>query len=226
MTAEEKKERKEERRKKTKLTLKGYFVTGLLIWIPVIVTLWVVSFVIGHLDGWIELLPEEFQPRIMGKIFPGLGVITFVVILLGTGVFAANVFGQKILDFWDRVLSNIPIVKSIYISVKKVSDTLLSDTGQSFKTPIWVRFPHQEAWALAFVVGEVSQNIQHELKAEGVDELIKEDEYLSVYVPTTPNPTSGYFIMVRQKDTRQANMTVDEALKYIISLGIVAPDEE
>ncbi len=218
MTTEEK---KEARRNKGRLTLKGYFVTGLLIWIPIIVTLWVLSFVINQLDGWIQLLPEEFQPRIMGRMVPGFGVITFILVLLGTGVFAANVFGQRILDFWDRLLSKIPIVKSIYTSVKKVSDTLFSDSGQSFKTPVWVNFPHQDAWTLAFVAGEVSAQVQSELNLEGQNEAL-----VSVYVPTTPNPTSGYFIVVKLKDTRASAMSVDQALKYVISLGMVVPEEQ
>ncbi len=139
----------------------------------------------------------------------------------GTGVFAANVFGQRILDFWDRLLSKIPIVKSIYTSVKKVSDTLLSDSGQSFKTPVWVHFPHPDDWSLAFVAGEVSSAMKTELSEGG-----EHEELISVYVPTTPNPTSGYFIVVRVKDTRASSMSVDQALKYIISLGMVVPEEQ
>ncbi len=207
------------RRNKNKMTLKGYLVTGLLVWIPVVVTLMVVSFAVTQLDGLIQLLPEDFRPRIMGRTVPGLGFVTSIIILLATGVFAANVFGKKILGFWDRLLSRIPIVKSIYTSVKKVTDTLFSDSGQSFKTPIWVHFPHQDNWTLAFVVGEVSPIIQDELKMDGA-------EWISVYVPTTPNPTSGYFILVKTTDTRPSSLSVDQALKYVISLGMVAPEDQ
>ncbi len=205
--------------RRNKMTLKGYLVTGLLVWIPIVVTLMVVSFAVTQLDGLIQLLPEDFRPRIMGRTIPGLGFVTSIIILLATGVFAANVFGKKILAFWDRLLSRIPIVKSVYTSVKKVTDTLFSDSGQSFKTPIWVHFPHQDAWTLAFVAGEVSPMIQNEIKTG-------QEKWISVYVPTTPNPTSGYFIIVKTTDTRRSNLSVDQALKYIISLGMVVPEEQ
>ncbi|WP_434778470.1 DUF502 domain-containing protein [Neisseria sp. Ec49-e6-T10] len=208
-----------EKKSKNKLTLKGYLVTGILVWMPVAVTFWVISLVVGTLDDTIKLLPSHLQPKeLFGMDLPGFGLVLSILLLLGTGVFAANVLGQKILDGWDQLLSRIPVVKSIYTSVKKVSDTLLSDSSQSFKTPIWVRFPHQNAWSLAFVTGNVPSVLQQELAGT------QEEQFISVYVPTTPNPTSGYFVLVKLTDTKPCQLTVDQALKYVISLGMVVPD--
>lgn len=201
---------------KKKFTFKGYLITGILVWMPIGITFWVVGTVIGTLDSTIMWLPESIQPKnLFGYNIPGLGVAVSILVLLGTGIFAANVLGQRIIDGWDRLLSRIPVVKTIYSSVKQVSDTLLSDSSQSFKTPVLVQFPHSGAWTLAFVTGSVPEQIIQQLSSDPAD------EFLSVYVPTTPNPTSGYFILVNKKDTKELDMSVDEALKYVISLGMV-----
>jgi uncharacterized membrane protein len=200
--------------KHIKLTLKGYLVTGLLIWLPLAVTLWVLNLIIGTLDLTLTLLPESLRPQaLFGFSIPGLGVLLALSILLGTGMLAANVLGQRLLDVWDLLLSRIPVVKSIYSSVKQVSDTLLSDSGQAFRQALLVRFPHQDAWTVAFQTGTPAGQVADLL----------EGEYVSVYVPTTPNPTSGYFIIVPKAETRELDMSVDEALKYVISMGVVAP---
>ncbi|BEV73451.1 MULTISPECIES: DUF502 domain-containing protein [unclassified Paludibacterium] len=204
--------------KPIKMTLKGYLVTGLLLWLPLAVTLWVLNLIVGTLDQTLNLLPTAWRPEhLFGVNIPGFGVVFAVLVLLGTGMLTANVLGQRLLMFWHGVISRTPVVKSIYNSVKQVSDTLLSDSGQAFRRALLVRFPHQDAWTVAFQTGKPAANLVP---------LLGEDEYISVYVPTTPNPTSGYFIMVAKKDTRELDMSVDDALKYVISMGVVAPQTE
>lgn len=194
--------------------MRRYFITGLLIWVPLGITLWVVSTLVGAMDSILTLLPPEAQPKaVFGHHIPGLGVILAFVVVLGTGLLTANLLGQRIVRFWEELLNRIPVVKSIYGSVKQVSDTVLSDSGQAFRQALLVRFPHTEAWTVAFMTGTPAQEIA-ELLAE---------EHVSVYVPTTPNPTSGYFMVVRKADTIELNMSVDEALKYVISMGVVSP---
>lgn len=198
--------------------LKKYLITGVLVWLPIAVTIWVINYIVSASDQLINLLPLRWQPKnLIGFDVPGLGVILTVVALFITGLFGANVLGKRIISAWDGMLSHIPVVKSIYTSVKKVSESLLSDGSRSFKTPVLVPFPQPEIWTLAFVSGSVPQVLQNSLP--------QDEEYVSVYVPTTPNPTGGYYIMVRKRDVRELDMSVDEALKYVISLGMVMPDE-
>ncbi|AXE29111.1 hypothetical protein DK842_03775 [Chromobacterium phragmitis] len=200
-----------------KMTLKGYLIAGLLIWLPLAITLWVLNLIIGSLDQTLNLLPMEWRPQqLLGRDIPGLGVVFAVLVVMGTGMLAANVLGRRLVEFWHGLLSRTPVVNSIYNSVKQVSDTLLSDSGNAFKKALLVRWPHQNAWTVAFQTGAPAQEIlRHAEKGE---------ELVSVYVPTTPNPTSGYFIVVPRSDTRELNMSVDEALKYVISMGVVAPN--
>lgn len=197
--------------------LKKYLLTGILVWLPLIVTVWVISYIVNAADQLINILPQQWQPlNRLGFNIPGLGVIAAVVVLFFTGLFAANVLGRKIIEGWDSLLGRIPVVKSIYSSVKKVSESLLSDSRQSFKTPVLVPFPQADIWTVAFVSGNIPTAISQSLPAG--------EHYVPVYVPTTPNPTGGYYIMVRQRDIRPLNMSVDDALKYVISLGMVMPD--
>lgn len=198
--------------------LKKYLITGVLVWLPIAVTIWVITYIVSASDSLINLLPEHWQPQyFLGFNIPGSGVLVAVVVLFVTGLFGANVLGKRIIAAWDSLLGRIPVVKSIYSSVKKVSESLLSDSSRSFKTPVLVPFPQPNIWTLAFVSGHVPDTIQASLPQDEV--------YISVYVPTTPNPTGGYYIMVRKSDVRELDMTVDEALKYVISLGMVMPDE-
>lgn len=198
--------------------LKKYMITGLLVWLPVAVTIWIISSIVGATDQIINLLPQKWRlETYLGLKVPGQGFLIAIVVLFVTGVLAANVLGRKILEGWDSLLGRIPVVKSIYSSVKKVSESLLSDNSRSFKTPVLVPFPQPNIWTIAFVSGSVPQSVSNVLP--------EPTDYVSVYVPTTPNPTGGYYIMVRQSDIRELNMTVDEALKYVISLGMVMPDE-
>ena len=194
--------------------MRRYLIAGLLVWVPLGITIWVLHSLVTTLDQTLLLLPEAARPeRLMGIRIPGFGVLLAFAILLGTGVFAANFFGARLIRFWEGLLGRIPFVKSIYSAVKQVSDTLFSDTGNAFRKAVLVEFPHEHSWTIAFLTGSPSPAVTKHL----------DGEYLSVYVPTTPNPTSGYFIMVPRSRTRDLDMSVDDALKYIISMGVVAP---
>ena len=198
--------------------LKKYLITGVLVWLPIAVTIWAMSYIISAADKLINLLPESWQPQhFCGFNIPGLGIVAATVVLFVTGVFAANVLGRRILGAWDSLLGRIPVVKSIYSSVKKVSESLLSDSSRSFKTPVLVPFPQPGIWTIAFVSGHIPDKLKGSLP--------QDDDYISVYVPTTPNPTGGYYIMVKKSDVRELDMSVDQALKYVISLGMVMPDD-
>lgn len=203
--------------------MKKYLITGLLVWLPLTVTIWVLQAVLSALDGVFGALLSVSQAVLPGaahapiealRQIPGLGVVVLLATLLLTGAFAANMFGQWWLRQGNRVLNKIPIVKSIYNSVKQVSDTLFSSSGQAFREAVLVQYPRQGAWTIAFVTGrpggEVAQHIG--------------TEHLSIYVPTTPNPTSGFFLMVPRSEVVHLRMSVDAALKYVISMGVVAPD--
>jgi uncharacterized membrane protein len=203
--------------------LKKYFITGLLVWLPAAITVWVLMWVAGVMDGmfgWLVSAVQTVMPAAVTRALedlkrvPGLGVVLVTGGILLTGVFVANIFGQWWLRQWDRALSNIPIVKSIYTSVKQVSDTLFSSSGNAFREAVLVQYPRHGAWTIAFVTGRPGGEVADHLRPE---------DYLSVYVPTTPNPTSGFFLMVPKADVIELQMSVDEALKYIISMGVVAP---
>ncbi len=194
--------------------MKRYLIAGLLVWVPLGITIWVLHFLLSTLDQTLLVLPEAMRPdHWLGFHIPGLGVLLAFAILLVTGVVAANILGQRLIRLWEAILGRIPFVKSIYSSVKQVSDTLLSDTGNAFRKALLVEFPHQDAWSIAFLTGTPAPAVASHLT----------EEYVSVYVPTTPNPTSGYFIMVPRSRVRELDMTVDEALKYVVSMGVVVP---
>lgn len=202
--------------------MKKYLIAGLLVWLPLTITVWVLLWVLGLLDGVFSslifasqaILPEPArEPLDALRRIPGLGILVLLVVMFLTGMFVTNIFGQWALRQWDRLLYKIPIVKSIYSSVKQVSDTLFSSSGNAFREAVLVEYPRQGAWTIAFVTG----------KPGGEAALHLGGDYLSVYVPTTPNPTSGFFLMVPRTDAITLSMSVDEALKYIISMGVVAP---
>ncbi|MFN7726906.1 MAG: DUF502 domain-containing protein [Rubrivivax sp.] len=205
--------------------MKKYILAGLLVWLPLAITVWVLSWLYGTLNGVFEtllstsqaLLPESMHAGLERlRHVPGLGVVLMAVGLLLTGIFTANFVGQWWLRQWDRVMGKIPIVKSIYNSVKQVSDTLFSSSGNAFREAVLVQYPRQGSWTIAFVTGKPGGEVAAHLGAE---------EMVSVYVPTTPNPTSGFFLMMPRADVRVLGMSVDEALKYVISMGVVAPPE-
>ncbi len=194
--------------------MKRYLIAGLLVWIPLGITIWVLHFLVTTLDQTLLLFPERARPdTLLGLHIPGFGVLLSFAILLLTGIVAANFLGERLIRVWEALLGRIPVVKSIYSSVKQVSDTLLSDSGNAFRKALLVEFPHPGAWSIAFLTGTPDAAVSVHLTGE----------HLSVYVPTTPNPTSGYFIIVPKARVRELDMTVDEALKYVISMGVVAP---
>ncbi|MDF7676040.1 DUF502 domain-containing protein [Neisseriaceae bacterium ESL0693] len=209
---------------KLSTAIKKYMLTGILIWLPIMVTIWVISYIIGIADKIMTILPLHWQPRILlGFQIPGLGLLITILLLFLTGLFAANIIGRKVIAVGDSLLSRIPVVKSIYLGVKKVSESLLSDSRQSFTTPVLVPFPQPDIWSIGFVSGHIPDNIAQALPKHAQDE--ETHHYIAVYVPTTPNPTGGYYIMVHQSDIREIDMSVDDALKYVISMGMVQPDE-
>ncbi len=202
--------------------MKKYILTGLLVWLPLTITVWVLMNVLGTLDGvfaWTvnaakTVLPVGIAPLLEElRHVPGLGVLVVILVLLFTGAAVSNMAGQWLLKQWDRVMFNIPIVKSIYTSVKQVSDTLFSSSGQAFREAVLVQYPREGSWTIAFVTGKPAGEVAEQLSGEMV----------TLYVPTTPNPTSGYMLMVPTADVVKLDMSVDEALKYIISMGVVAP---
>jgi uncharacterized membrane protein len=194
--------------------MKRYLIAGLIVWVPLGITIYVLAFLINTLDQTLLLLPESVRPdTVLGVHIPGLGVVLSLAILLVTGVIAANFFGARLIHLWESILGRIPFVKSIYNGVKQVSDTLLSDSSYAFRKALLVEFPYPGSWTIAFLTGTPAVSVATFL----------EDEHISVYVPTTPNPTSGYFVMLPKSRVHELDMTVDEALKYIISMGVVAP---
>jgi uncharacterized membrane protein len=194
--------------------LKKYFITGLLIWVPLAITVWVLAAIVNTMDQTLLLLPNQVRPeRLIGFYIPGIGVILTLLVVLVTGLVTANLVGQRLLRFWEAILARIPVVKSIYYSVKQVSDTLFSSSGEAFRKALLVQYPRQGSWTIAFLTGQPAAAVADHLPGECV----------SVYVPTTPNPTSGFFLMMPKTDVIELEMSVDEALKYIISMGVVAP---
>lgn len=195
--------------------MKKYLITGLLIWVPLVITVWVLSFLVGTLDQTLLLLPEDWQPRTwLGFNIPGLGALLTLAVVLLTGMLGANILGQRLVRLWEALLNRIPVVKSLYSSVKQVSDTLFSSSGQAFRKALLVQYPRQGSWTIAFLTGQPGGDVANHLQGD----------YVSVYVPTTPNPTSGFFLMMPRADVIELDMNVDEALKYIISMGVVPPE--
>jgi uncharacterized membrane protein len=195
--------------------VKKYLLTGLLVLVPLAITLWVLNLIIGTLDKSLLLLPQAWHPdNLLGVHIPGLGVILTVLIVLGTGLLVRNVFGQRLLAYWDGMLRRIPFVNAIYNSVKQVSDTLLSDSGHAFRKVLLVRYPHADSWSLAFltsVPGEVTR--------------VLEGDYVGVFVPTTPSPVNGFYFYVKKSETIELDISVDAAFKAIISMGVVTTPE-
>jgi uncharacterized membrane protein len=195
-------------------TLRRYFVAGLLVWIPLGITLWVLTLIVDAMDQSLRLLPRYLQSEaLFGFHVPGLGIILTLFIVIATGALAANFFGRKVLGIGDSLLGRIPIVRSIYGGVKQISDTLFSPEGKAFRRTVLVRYPHAGAWTVALVTGQP----EHELAT------ILGSEQVSVFVPTTPNITAGFFLVVPRAETIPLEMSVDDALKYIISMGVAEP---
>jgi uncharacterized membrane protein len=195
--------------------MKKILITGLLIWIPLAITIWVLELIVSAMDQSLTLLPPQYQPQaLLGYQIPGIGALLTVVVVFVTGVLASNILGQRLVRFWENLLGHIPVVKTIYSSVKQVSDTLFAPGGQAFRKALLVQYPRKDSWTIAFLTGQPGGDVARHLQGE----------YVSVYVPTTPNPTSGFFLMMRRSDVIELDMTVDDALKYVISMGVVSPD--
>lgn len=194
--------------------IKRYFITGLLIWVPLVITAWVLSIIVSTLDQSLQLLPEAIHPRnLLGFSLPGVGALLTLAMILLTGFLATNIIGQKLVVWWDKLLSRIPVVNSVYKAVKQVSDTLFAPNGNAFRKALLVQYPRHGVWTIAFLTGAPGGDIRNHLAGD----------YVSIYVPTTPNPTSGFFLMLPRQDVVELDMSIDEALKYIISMGVVAP---
>ena len=195
--------------------MKKYFITGLLIWIPLVITIWVLKLVVDMLDQTLLLLPLALRTESwLGMHIPGLGVLLTLLIVFLTGAVTANLIGQRLVHFWHEILHRIPVVSSIYSSVKQVSDTLFSSSGEAFRKALLVQWPRQGMWTIAFLTGTPGGDVTRHLQGD----------FVSVYVPTTPNPTGGYFVMMPRQDVIELDMSVDTALKYVISMGVASPD--
>lgn len=195
--------------------LRRYFITGLLIWVPLGITLWVLDALIGAMDQTLLLLPAAWRPEAwLGMHVPGLGVVLTLLVILLTGLVSANLIGQRLLAYWEALLVRIPVVKSIYGSVKQVSDTLLSGTGHAFRRVLLVRYPHPQAWSLAF-----QTNVPAEVRAA------LGEEWLAVFIPTAPSPVNGFYFYVRREEAIELDIPVDAALKYIVSMGVATPTQ-
>mgnify|MGYP003376901520 FL=1 len=187
---------------------------GLLVIVPVAITIWLIEWMLSTLDKTLLILPEAWHPdKLIGFHIPGFGLILAVISLLIVGAAASNFLGKKVVVWGDAVLHRIPVVRSIYSSVKQVSDTLFSENGNAFRKAVMIEWPRPGVWTIAFVTGKPNGELLKHLK----------DDFVSIYVPTTPNPTGGYFVLLKMSDCIELDMSVDEALKYIVSMGVVSP---
>jgi uncharacterized membrane protein len=195
--------------------VRKWLLSGLLVIVPVGITVWVLEWIIATLDQTLLILPQSWHPdKFFGFHIPGFGVLLALAIVLLVGAAASNFLGRKLVAWWDALLSRIPVVRSIYTGVKQVSDTLFSETGNAFRTAVLVQWPRPDVWTIGFVTGSPGGDVANYLQGD----------YLSVYVPTTPNPTGGYFVMLKKSDCIELRMSVDEALKYVVSMGVVVPN--
>ena len=194
--------------------LRKWLFTGLLVIVPGVITAWVLNWIVSTLDQTLQILPGAWQPdKLLGIHIPGFGVLLTLLILLVVGAVASNFAGRKLVQWGDALVHRIPVVRSIYSSVKQVSDTLFSESGNAFRTAVLVEWPREGVWTVALSTGAANGEIAGYLRVE----------FVSVYVSTTPNPTGGYFVMLRKSDCVELDMSVDAALKYIVSMGVVAP---
>ena len=194
--------------------VRKWLLAGLLVLVPLGITAWVLQWVITTLDQTLLILPKSWRPDVLiGSHIPGFGVLLALSIVLLIGAIASNFLGKKLVSWWDLLLNRIPIVRSIYSSVKQVSDTLFSENGNAFRKALLVQWPREGVWTIGFQTGAPGGDVVNHLTGD----------YVSVYVPTTPNPTGGYFVMLKRDDCIELKMTVDEALTYVISMGVVVP---
>lgn len=194
--------------------LRKWLFSGLLVLVPLIITLWVIDWVVSTLDKSLAILPKAWQPdQYLGLHIPGLGVVFALVVVLTIGALASNFIGRQLVTWWHALLHRIPVVRSIYSGVKQVSDTLFSEKGNAFRKAVLVQFPREGMWTIGFLTGKPGGELLQHLGSE----------HISLYVPTTPNPTGGYFVMVKASDCIELEMSVDEALTYVVSMGVIVP---
>lgn len=194
--------------------IRKWLLAGLLVLVPLAITFWVLEWIVATLDQTLLILPQTWQPRaLIGFHIPGFGVLLAFVGVLLIGAITSNFMGKKLVSWWDALLHRIPIVRSIYSSVKQVSDTLFSENGNAFRKALLVQWPREGVWTIGFQTGAPGGDVVNHLPGD----------YLSVYVPTTPNPTGGYFVMLKRSECVELKMSVDEALTYVISMGVVVP---
>lgn len=194
--------------------IRRWLLAGLLVLVPLAITFWVLNWIVGTLDQTLQILPVDWHPdQLLGRHVPGFGVLLALAIVLIIGAVTSNFLGRKLVGWWDALLGRIPIVRSIYSSVKQVSDTLFAENGNAFRQALLVQWPREGVWTIAFQTGTPGGDVLNHL----------DGDYLSVYVPTTPNPTGGYFVMLKKSDCIELKMSVDEALTYVISMGVVVP---
>jgi len=194
--------------------LRKYLIAGILVWLPLGVTVLVVKLFVDLMDRTLLLIPPQYTPEaLLGFSIPGLGVLLSVLIILFTGMIAANLLGGKLVALWESILARIPLVRSVYSAVKQLTETLFSPSGQSFRKVLLVEYPRKGAWTLAFQTGTDAGEAQQKTG----------EDVINIYVPTTPNPTSGFFLMIPRRDVIELDMSVDEGLRMIISMGVVVP---
>jgi len=194
--------------------LRKYLIAGILVWLPLGVTVLVVKLFVDLMDRTLLLIPPQYTPEaLLGFSIPGLGVLLSVLIILFTGMVAANLLGGKLVALWESILARIPLVRSVYSAVKQLTETLFSPSGQSFRKVLLVEYPRKGAWTLAFQTGTDAGEAQQKTG----------EDVINIYVPTTPNPTSGFFLMIPRRDVIELDMSVDEGLRMIISMGVVVP---
>jgi len=194
-------------------SLRRYLVAGMLVWLPILATLWVITFIVGLMDSILTWLPLSLQPQaLFGFRLPGVGIIVALVVLLGTGLIVSNLVGRRLVQYWDGVIRRIPLVRSIHGGVKSFAESVFSQSN-SFRKVVMIQYPRAGVWSIGFITSEDVAEIHHKT---GVP-------HACVYIPTTPNPTSGFIVMVPSSEVVELQMTVDSAMKMIITCGVVMP---
>lgn len=195
--------------------IRRYFISGLLVWVPIWVTILVIKFLGDMLGNTMSLLPQQYQPdQLIGFHIPGIGVLIILLIIFFTGIVAANFIGGRLVALWDNLVGRIPLVRTVYSGVKQVMETLFSPGGQSFRKVLLVEYPRIGMWTLAFQTGDAIAVVQKSLD---------EEQMVSIFIPTTPNPTSGFLMIVPRREVIELDMSVEQALKFVISLGVMQP---
>ncbi len=195
--------------------LRKYIIAGLLVWLPLLITVAIIKFVVDLLDGTVLLLPPEYRPEaLLGFSIPGFGIVLAFVILVITGMFAANLLGRRLVQLWESLLGRIPLVRNIYNSVKQIATTLLATQSKSFRKVVLVEYPRKDSWCIGFLVNEQVDT----------DETITDRKLQSIYLPTTPNPTSGFNLLLPEEEITELDMSVEDGFKFIISMGVIVPD--